>query len=119
MAIEIRKVEAVRMHSRSLLKVLPLACLVLAGCQHRWEPEPEFGVAVRNLAAAQYVNPSAPVGSASLGGLDGPAAQATIKTYQKSFESPKSQGLGTVSGGAGGSGSSGGSSGSGGSSASR
>ena len=90
---------------RPYLALLPLFSLILAGCQHRWDPDPEFGVAVRNLAAAQYVNPDAPRGNGPLPGLDGPAAQSTIKTYQKSFETPKTQSLSTGGGASGGGGS--------------
>ena len=91
-------------HFRPHGVLIALVCLILAGCQHRWDPDPEFGVAVRNLAAAQYVNPDAPRDNATVPGLDGPAAQATIKTYQKSFDAPKSQSVSTGGGASGGAG---------------
>lgn len=84
------------MRSRMTLAGVSLTCLFLVGCQHRWQPDPEFGVAVRNLAAAQYLNPVAPVGVSGPGGLDGVAAQSSVEAYQQSFKAPTSEDLGTV-----------------------
>lgn len=95
--------------ARVLLSVGMIASL--AACTHRWDPDPELGSSVRSLRAAQYLNPNAPYGVAAPVGMDGPAAQSTIKVYQKSFESPSKGGVNTsMSGGSGGgSGSTGGS----------
>lgn len=83
------------------MKIKPVLAVVvtllaLTGCQHRWQEDPEFGVAVRNLAAAQYVNPDAPVANKPLPGLDGPAAAASVKSYQRSFEGGKSSAGGST-----------------------
>ena len=59
----------------------------LSGCQSRWAEDPQFGVATRNLAAAQYVNPDAPVPGQRMPGLDGPAAAKSVESYQGSFGS--------------------------------
>lgn len=86
------------MIKRPFLCTLGLLCLVLAGCQQtRWPADPEFGVAVRKAAAAQYVNPDAPIGNPPLPGLDGPSAAASVEVYQKSFKNPSSDSLGSVS----------------------
>ena len=86
-------------HTKRLGLVVSMAGFVLlAGCQYRWDPDPEFGVAVRNAAAAQYLNPDAPHGQTPAPGMDGPAADASIKAYQKASVKPRTENLGSVSG---------------------
>lgn len=75
----------------------------LAGCQTHWDPQPDFGAYVNGAVQAQVQNPKAPQGMPkSVVGLDGPAADATITSYQKSFErkqaAPQSSSTGSITG---------------------
>lgn len=63
------------------------AAVGLTGCQAYWDPEPEFGATVNNAVQAQVQNPKAPQGyPKSVVGLDGPAADASVTSYTKTFE---------------------------------
>ena len=65
---------------------------VLAGCQTDWDARPDFGSYVNGAVQAQLQNPNAPKGAPkSVVGLDGPAADATVTSYQKTFERKASQ----------------------------
>jgi hypothetical protein len=64
------------------------ALLSLAACQSYWDAHPDLGSSVNSAIQAQKVNPVAPEGNQKpTKGLDGPAAKASVDSYQRSFES--------------------------------
>jgi hypothetical protein len=70
-----------------LLAVLPLA---LAGCASTTPNyDQEFGTAVRAAIAQQTINPEASRNTDPVLGLDGKAAGATMRNYDKSFVTPE------------------------------
>lgn len=65
------------------------AVLLLAGCAARAPIlDQHFGETVNTAKAQQTVNPDASLDRDPVAGLDGPAADATIDQYHKSYESP-------------------------------
>jgi hypothetical protein len=65
------------------------AALLLAGCAARAPVlDQHFGEAVNTAKAQQTVNPDASLDRDPVAGLDGPAADATIDRYHKSYETP-------------------------------
>lgn len=65
------------------------AALLLAGCAARAPVlDQHFGETVNTAKAQQTVNPDASLDRDPVAGLDGPAADATIDQYHKSYESP-------------------------------
>jgi hypothetical protein len=65
------------------------AALLLAGCAARAPVlDQHFGEAVNTAKAQQTVNPDASLDQDPVAGLDGPAADATIDRYHKSYETP-------------------------------
>ena len=64
-----------------------ISLLTLSACQSYWNARPDFGSSVNAAIQAQKVNPVAPEGNPkSTQGLDGPAAKASVDSYQRSFE---------------------------------
>lgn len=62
---------------------------LLAGCAARTPVlDRHFGEAVNTAKAQQTVNPDASRDPDPVAGLDGPAADATIDRYHKSYETP-------------------------------
>jgi hypothetical protein len=72
---------------RLFLALVPIA---LVGCA---EPTPHydahFGEAVRAAVAQQTINPNAASNTDPVAGLDGKAADQTVKNYDKSYETPE------------------------------
>lgn len=65
------------------------AALLLAGCAARAPVlDQHFGETVNTAKAQQTVNPDASLDRDPVAGLDGPAADATIDRYHKSYETP-------------------------------
>jgi hypothetical protein len=65
------------------------AALLLAGCAARAPVlDQHFGEAVNTAKAQQTVNPDASLDRDPVAGQDGPAADATIDQYHKSYETP-------------------------------
>ena len=87
---------------RLILALLPIA---LAGCM---TPAPEydqrFGEAVRTAIAQQTINPDASLNTDPVAGLDGKAANSTIRNYDKSFVTPEKTDISDESFGSSGSG---------------
>jgi type IV pilus biogenesis protein CpaD/CtpE len=73
--------------NRSVLSILCLA--LLAGCV---SPTPtldaNFGNAVRTVRAMQTVNPDAGLNPDPVAGMDGVAADESIRRYHDSFKTP-------------------------------
>jgi hypothetical protein len=64
-----------------------IVLLSLSACQSYWEAHPDLGSSVNSAIQAQKVNPVAPEGNPKpTKGLDGPAAKASVDSYQRSFE---------------------------------
>jgi hypothetical protein len=62
---------------------------LLAGCAARAPIlDQHFGETVNTAKAQQTVNPDASLDRDPVAGLDGPAANATIDQYHKSYETP-------------------------------
>ena len=87
------------------LMLLVTAAVSLVGCQAYWDPEPTFGSSVNGAVLAQEQNPKAPMGyPKSVVGLDGKAANASIESYQKTFDRKQvqpTQSTGSLVGGSG------------------
>lgn len=66
--------------------------LLLGGCAHQYEPEADFGSAVREAIARQTISPSGVGHDGVTPGMDGTSAKATIDRYVKSMEQPPSIG---------------------------
>jgi hypothetical protein len=66
--------------------------LLLSGCAHQYEPEADFGSAVREAIARQTVNPNGVGYDGVEPGMDGASAKATVDRYIKSMEQPPSLG---------------------------
>jgi hypothetical protein len=66
--------------------------LSLGGCAHQYEPEPDFGSAVREAIARQTLNPKGVGYDGVEPGMDGVSAKATVDRYIKSMEQPPSLG---------------------------
>jgi hypothetical protein len=66
--------------------------LLLGGCAHQYEPEADFGSAVREAIARQTVNPNGVGYDGVEPGMDGVSAKATVDRYIKSMEQPPSLG---------------------------
>lgn len=63
--------------------------ILMAGCVARSpEVDRHFGEAVNTAKAQQTINPDASRDRNPVAGLDGPAANAAIDRYHKSYESP-------------------------------
>ena len=97
MAIKQTVIKGVGMRNKLVLAGVCVTLISLTGCQHRWEEDPQFGQATRNLFAAQYVNPDAPDVNKTLPGLDGPAAAGSVQKYQSTFGGGKSGSSGSKS----------------------
>jgi hypothetical protein len=79
------------MHSTTLKIVLAglAASAALAGCAPTTPHlDARFGDAVNTAKAQQTVNPDAALNTNPVAGLDGPAANAVIDRYHKSYETP-------------------------------
>ena len=64
-----------------------IVLLSLSACQSYWDAHPDLGSSVNSAIQAQKVNPAAPEGNPKpTKGLDGPAAKASVDSYQRSFE---------------------------------
>lgn len=68
-----------------------LAVLIMAGCASSTTPQYDrhFGEAVRTAVAQQTVKPEAARNNDPVAGLDGPAAEASMNNYEKSFAKPE------------------------------
>jgi hypothetical protein len=64
--------------------------LLMAGCAHTVAPhnEERFGDAVRNARLAMTIEPNAGERGGPVAGIDGRAAQESMKRYQDSFKTP-------------------------------
>jgi hypothetical protein len=70
---------------------LTLLCLSASACQSYWDAHPDLGSSVNSAIQAQKVNPAAPEGNPKpTKGLDGPAAKASVDSYQRSFDTKAS-----------------------------
>ena len=68
-----------------------IVLLALSACQSYWDAHPDLGSSVNSAIQAQKVNPAAPEGNPKpTKGLDGPAAKASVDSYQRSFETKSS-----------------------------
>ena len=68
-----------------------IVLLALSACQSYWDAHPDLGNSVNSAIQAQKVNPVAPEGNPKpTKGLDGPAAKASVDSYQRSFETKSS-----------------------------
>lgn len=64
-----------------------IVLISLSACQTYWEAHPDLGASVNSAIQAQKLNPVAPDGNPKpTKGLDGPAAKASVDSYQRSFE---------------------------------
>lgn len=81
--------------------IVSIASLLITACQADWYPQPSFGSSINNAITAQTVNKNIPaMVDRENQGMDGPAAKATIDSYQRSFEqtgSPSVYGTGSSS----------------------
>lgn len=77
---------------RLVLALLPIA---LAACAETPTPQYDknFGSAVRAAVAQQTINPDASRNTDPVSGLDGKAADQTMKNYDKSFKQPEKTNL--------------------------
>jgi len=67
--------------------MLPLPIILITACQSSWYPQVGFGSSVNDAVAAQTVNKDGPKEvKRETQGMDGPAAKASIDSYQRSFE---------------------------------
>lgn len=66
--------------------------LLLGGCAHQYQPEADFGSAVREAIARQTINPMGAGHDGVSPGMDGASAKATVDRYVKSTESPPATG---------------------------
>lgn len=66
--------------------------LLLGGCAHQYQPEADFGSAVREAIARQTINPMGVGHDGVSPGMDGASAKATVDRYVKSSESPPATG---------------------------
>lgn len=66
------------------------ALLLLNGCAHTVAPhnEDRFGDAVRNARLAMTIEPGAGERGGPVAGIDGKAAQESMKRYHDSFKAP-------------------------------
>lgn len=82
------------MSKKIIQKSVPLfaSVLLLGGCAHQYEPEADFGSAVREAIARQAVNPNGVGYDGVEPGMDGVSAKATVDRYIKSMEQPPSLG---------------------------
>lgn len=79
-------------HSLTQGVFLAFAVIALAGCAHQYEPEADFGSAVREAIARQTINPNGVGYDGVTPGMDGASAKATVDRYVKSMEQPQSTG---------------------------
>lgn len=74
------------------IALLATSVVGLAGCQAYWDPQPDFGTYVNGAVQAQIQNPKAPKGyPKSVVGMDGPSANSSVESYQKTFERKQTQ----------------------------
>lgn len=79
--------------------LLAAASAALAGCQAYWDPQPDFGSYVNGAVQAQVQNPKAPKGyPKSVVGMDGISANASVESYEKTFERKQTQQTQTTTG---------------------
>lgn len=83
------------MDRNTIFRALALAGVTaaLAGCAGTMTPnlDQRFGESTRAALSSQNANPQAPVAKATVAGLGGEAAAATVDRYNRTFKQPPPQ----------------------------